>query len=78
MGVFIREATLNQVGNEMVVFFRNAVGVLFFLPLALTRGLAPLRTTRPWAHLKRTFCGLAPGRSILLIATIIGTPAALV
>lgn len=59
MGVCIREATLNQVGNEMVVFFRNAVGVLFFLPLALTRGLAPLRTTRPWAHLKRTFCGLA-------------------
>lgn len=59
MGVCIREATLNQVGNEMVVFFRNAVGVLFFLPLALTRGLAPLRTSRPWAHLKRTFCGLA-------------------
>ena len=25
----------------------------------------------------RTFCGSAPGRSILLIATIIGTPAAL-
>jgi drug/metabolite transporter (DMT)-like permease len=59
MGVFIREATLSNVNNEMVVFFRNAVGVLFFLPLALTRGLAPLRTQRPWAHLKRTFCGLA-------------------
>lgn len=59
MGVFIREATVTGVGNEMVVFFRNAVGVLFFLPLALTRGLAPLRTTRPWAHLKRTLCGLA-------------------
>lgn len=59
MGVFIREATLSNVNNEMVVFFRNAVGVLFFLPLALTRGLAPLRTQRPWAHLKRTLCGLA-------------------
>ncbi|SDR88688.1 DMT family transporter [Pseudomonas oryzae] len=59
MGVCIREATVTGVSNEMVVFFRNAVGVLFFLPLALTRGLAPLRTTRPWAHLKRTFCGLA-------------------
>jgi drug/metabolite transporter (DMT)-like permease len=59
MGVFIREATTEGVGNEVVVFFRNAVGVLFFLPLALTRGLAPLRTARPWAHLKRTFCGLA-------------------
>lgn len=59
MGVFIREATLSNVNNEMVVFFRNAVGVLFFLPLALARGLASLRTARPWAHLKRTFCGLA-------------------
>lgn len=58
MGVFIREATLASVNNEMVVFFRNAVGVLFFLPLALARGLAPLHTRRPWVHLKRTFCGL--------------------
>ena len=59
MGVCIREATVLGVGNEMVVFFRNAVGVLFFLPLALTRGLAPLRTARPWSHLKRSACGLA-------------------
>lgn len=59
MGVCIREATTLGVGNEVVVFFRNAVGVLFFLPLALTRGLTPLRTARPLAHLKRTFCGLA-------------------
>ena len=59
MGVFIREATVEGVNNAMVVFFRNAVGVLFFLPLALTRGLAPLRTARPWSHLKRSACGLA-------------------
>ena len=59
MGVCIREATLSHVNNATVVFFRNAVGVLFFLPLALTRGLTPLRTSRPWGHLKRTFCGLA-------------------
>ena len=59
MGVFIREATVEGVNNAMVVFFRNAVGVLFFLPLAPTRGLGPLRTARPWAHLKRTLCGLA-------------------
>ena len=59
MGACIREATLVSVNNEMVVFFRNAVGVLFFLPMALTRGLAPLRTTRIGAHFKRAFCGLA-------------------
>lgn len=58
MGVFIREATAS-VNNEMIVFFRNAVGVLFFLPLLLTRGLAPLRTLRPWAHVKRSLYGLA-------------------
>ena len=59
MGVCVREATALQVNNENVVFFRNVVGVLFFLPLALTRGLAPLRTARPLAHLKRSLCGLA-------------------
>lgn len=58
MGVFIREATVHDINNSMVVFFRNLVGVLFFLPLALTRGLAPLRTQHPWLHLKRSACGL--------------------
>ncbi len=58
MGVFIREATTHAVNNSMVVFFRNAVGVLFFLPLALTKGLAPLKTAHPWLHLKRSGCGL--------------------
>lgn len=43
MGGLIREAS-STVNNETVVFFRNLVGVLFFLPLALTRGIGPLRT----------------------------------
>ncbi len=59
MGVCVREATANGVNNEMVVFFRNAVGVVFFLPLAMVRGIHPLKTTRPWAHLKRSGFGLA-------------------
>ena len=58
MGVCIREATTHAVNNSMVVFFRNAVGVLFFLPMAMTKGLATLRTTCPGLHLKRAGCGL--------------------
>ena len=48
----------STVNNETVVFFRNLVGVLFFLPLALTRGIGPLRTRRPLSHLLRTTYGL--------------------
>ena len=45
MGVGIREVSVS-VNNESVVFFRNLVGVLFFLPLVLLKGLGPLKTTR--------------------------------
>jgi drug/metabolite transporter (DMT)-like permease len=58
MGVGVREVSAS-VNNESVVFFRNLVGVLFFLPLILLRGVAPLKTTRLKAHLWRTGYGLA-------------------
>lgn len=58
MGVGIREVSVS-VNNESVVFFRNLVGVLFFLPLLLVRGIRPLRTTRLKSHLWRTTYGLA-------------------
>lgn len=58
MGVGIREVS-SSVNNESVVFFRNLVGVLFFLPLLLLKGIGPLRTTRLRSHLWRTFYGLA-------------------
>lgn len=58
MGVAIREASLS-VNNESVVFFRNLVGVLFFLPLIALKGFAPLKTQRLSAHLWRTTYGLA-------------------
>lgn len=57
-GVGIREISVS-VNNESVVFFRNLVGVLFFLPLLLVRGVRPLRTTRLKSHLWRTTYGLA-------------------
>ena len=58
MGVGIREVSVN-VNNETVVFFRNLVGVLFFLPLILLKGLRPLQTARIHSHLWRTGFGLA-------------------
>nr|WP_254795564.1 DMT family transporter [Atopomonas hussainii] len=58
MGVGIRELS-TTVNNESVVFFRNLVGVLFFLPLVFWRGVAPLKTTRLRSHLWRAFFGLA-------------------
>ena len=58
MGVGVREVS-TSVNNESVVFFRNLVGVLFFLPLILLKGVAPLKTTRLKAHLWRTGYGLA-------------------
>ena len=58
MGVGIREVS-SGVNNESVVFFRNLVGVLFFLPLLLFKGAAPLKTGRIKSHLWRTGYGLA-------------------
>jgi drug/metabolite transporter (DMT)-like permease len=58
MGVGIREVS-GSVNNESVVFFRNLVGVLFFLPLILLKGVGPLKTTRIKSHLWRTSYGLA-------------------
>lgn len=58
MGVLIREASAT-VNNENIVFFRNFIGVLFFLPLLLSKGLRPLKTKRLKAHLMRTSYGLA-------------------
>lgn len=57
MGVFVREASAS-VNNENIVFFRNLVGVLFFLPLVFAKGFKPFKTTRLKSHLLRTSYGL--------------------
>ncbi|WP_043311308.1 DMT family transporter [Pseudomonas sp. ML96] len=57
MAAGIREVS-GGVNNESVVFFRSLVGVLFFLPLFLLKGIRPLKTGRLKAHLWRTTYGL--------------------
>ena len=58
MGVLIREASAT-VNNENIVFFRNFIGVIFFLPLLLSKGIRPFKTQRLKSHLMRTTYGLA-------------------
>ena len=58
MGVLVREASAT-VNNENIVFFRNIVGVFFFLPLLLSKGLRPFNPKRLKSHLLRTTYGLA-------------------
>ncbi len=57
MGVLIRLAS-TEVNNETVVFMRNLVGCLLFLPWVLRRGLAPFATRVPHLHLVRALVGL--------------------
>ena len=58
MGVLIHQASAT-INNENIVFFRNIVGVVFFLPLLLSKGLQPFKTKRLKSHLMRTSYGLA-------------------
>lgn len=57
MGVFVREASLS-INNETIVFFRNLIGVFFFLPILFIKGIKPFKTQRAGSHLLRTGFGL--------------------
>lgn len=57
MGVLIRLASA-EVNNETVVFMRNLVGCLLFLPWILRRGPGPFRTGVIHLHLVRAVVGL--------------------
>lgn len=47
-----------SVNNELVVFFRSAVGLLILLPWLLKRGVSAVRTQRLGGHLWRAGFGL--------------------
>ena len=57
MGVCIRYASIS-VDNPTIVFFRNAVGLLIFLPLLLKKGTLFFKTEKLWMHLWRSVVGL--------------------
>ena len=57
MGVFIRLAS-HTVDNATIVFFRNAIGLIFILPFVLGAGLSNLKTQKLWMHTWRAVIGL--------------------
>lgn len=58
MGVCIRFAS-ETVDNPTVVFFRNAVGLIIFIPMLLKHGLSFIKTQKLWMHTWRSIVGLA-------------------
>ncbi len=58
MGAMVKRVS-TTLPNEMIVFFRSAIGLLVLLPWLLHRGAAPLRTQRLRSHVLRSLCGLA-------------------
>jgi len=58
MGVFIKLASAT-LSNEMIVFLRNAFGLLFLLPWLMKLRLSGLKTQRWRLHLFRTIAGLS-------------------
>lgn len=57
MGICIRYAS-HTVDNATVVFFRNAVGMLLFLPLLPSKGIGFFKTEKLWMHTWRSVVGL--------------------
>ena len=58
MGICIRYAS-HSVDNYTIVFFRNAVGLLLFLPFILKQGIGFVKTEKLWMHTWRSLVGLA-------------------
>lgn len=57
MGVCIRFASAT-VDNASVVFFRNAVGLLIFIPMLFKYGIDFIKTDILWKHVWRSLVGL--------------------
>jgi drug/metabolite transporter (DMT)-like permease len=58
MGVGVRMVA-GQLPNEVVVFFRNVLGLLFLMPWLLRPGASGLRTQVPMLHLLRGVAGVS-------------------
>lgn len=57
MGVCIRLASAT-VDNATIVFFRNVVGLMLFVPIILKMGLRHFKTERLWMHTWRSIIGV--------------------
>lgn len=58
MGICIRYAS-HTVDNYTIVFFRNVVGLILFLPFIFKQGMEFVKTEKLWMHTWRSIVGLA-------------------
>ncbi|EOR10013.1 DMT family transporter [Acinetobacter genomosp. 15BJ] len=58
MGICIRYAS-HSVDNYTIVFFRNVVGLILFLPFIFKQGTSFVKTEKLWMHTWRSIVGLA-------------------
>ncbi|MCH7304246.1 DMT family transporter [Acinetobacter sp. NIPH 1869] len=58
MGICIRYAS-HTVDNYTIVFFRNVVGLILFLPFIFKQGTHFVKTEKLWMHTWRSIVGLA-------------------
>ncbi|MCH7294925.1 DMT family transporter [Acinetobacter higginsii] len=58
MGICIRYAS-HTVDNYTIVFFRNVVGLILFLPFIFKQGTSFVKTEKLWMHTWRSVVGLA-------------------
>jgi drug/metabolite transporter (DMT)-like permease len=58
MGICIRYAS-QSVDNYTIVFFRNLVGLVLFLPFIFKQGINFVKTEKLWMHTWRSLIGLA-------------------
>ncbi|BAY82562.1 hypothetical protein NIES267_20430 [Calothrix parasitica NIES-267] len=65
-GVIIRLAS-DGLPNEMIVFFRNAFGLLTLMPIFVREGTAIIHTQKLHLHLVRGFCGVTAMYSLFFV-----------
>lgn len=58
MGICIRYAS-HTVDNYTIVFFRNIVGLILFVPFIFKQGFGFVKTEKLWMHTWRSLIGLA-------------------
>lgn len=58
MGICIRYAS-HSIDNYTIVFFRNVVGLILFLPFIFRQGMGFVKTEKLWMHSWRSVVGLA-------------------
>jgi len=58
MGICIRYAS-HTIDNYTIVFFRNVVGLILFLPFIFKQGIGFVKTEKLWMHTWRSIVGLS-------------------